>query len=142
MFDPAQFDVAAWGEAVRYLAEVPYDVARPRLYTAHELFSGLELVDPPSSWAAYLDDDGQTGRFADIVRGAWTHYDWIDLTETGCRPGSAVSRMDRSQLLVETYCLHPVAQTEAHVKAMKECGGEDGLVRVPMAALEAILVME
>ena len=48
-------------------------------YTARELFSGIELVDPPPSWAAYLADDGLTGRFADIVRGAWAHYDWTDL---------------------------------------------------------------
>ena len=46
MFDPAQFDVAAWGEAVRYLAEVPYDVARSRLYTAHELFDARNPANP------------------------------------------------------------------------------------------------
>lgn len=46
MFDPAQFDVAAWGEAVRYLAEVPYDVACPRLYTAHELFDARNPANP------------------------------------------------------------------------------------------------
>ena len=48
-------------------------------YTARELFSGIELVDPPPSWAEYLADDGRAGRFADIVRGAWAHYDWTDL---------------------------------------------------------------
>ena len=50
-------------------------------YTARELFSGIELVDPPPSWEAYLTDDGLTGRFANIVRGAWAHYDWTDLVK-------------------------------------------------------------
>jgi len=31
------------------------------------------------------------------------------------------SRMDRAKLQTGTYYLHPVAQTEAHVKAMKDC---------------------
>ena len=48
-------------------------------YTAQELFSGFETVNPPQSWAEYLATDGRTGRFADIVRGAWAHYDWTDL---------------------------------------------------------------
>jgi len=51
-------------------------------YTARELFADIELVDPPSAWEALWTDDGQPGRFADIVRGAWAHYDWTDLTKT------------------------------------------------------------
>ncbi len=35
---------------------------------------------------------------------------------------AAESRMDRAKLQIGTYYLHPVAQTEAHVKAMKDCG--------------------
>ena len=73
--------------AAKFAGNRPKLVARGRAaipaahayYTARELFSGVEIVAPPPSWAEYLRDDGLGGRFADVVRGAWAHYDWTDL---------------------------------------------------------------
>ena len=48
-------------------------------YTARSLFSGLELVNPPPSWAELFEKPALRGRFADIVHGAWQRYDWPDL---------------------------------------------------------------
>ena len=48
-------------------------------YTARDLFSGIELVDPPSGWAALFADDAKRWKFADVVYNAWSLYDWPDL---------------------------------------------------------------
>lgn len=48
-------------------------------YTARELFTSLELVNPPAPWASLFADDAKRWKFADIVYGAWSLYDWTDL---------------------------------------------------------------
>jgi len=50
-------------------------------YTARDLFSGIEVLDAPPSWAKHLSDDSMRGRFSDIVRGAYAVYDWPELLE-------------------------------------------------------------
>ena len=49
------------------------------IYTARELFSGIEVVGAPASWAQYIADDGLRGMFSNVVRGAFAFYDWPDL---------------------------------------------------------------
>ncbi len=70
----------ALGGGVKLVAEgfaaIP---AAHAYYTARELFTGLEFVSPPAGWSALFADDAKRWKFADIVYGAWSLYDWPDL---------------------------------------------------------------
>ena len=48
MFDPEKFDPEKWGDALKHLEDVPYDVSRTRLYTGAELFDAFDPADPES----------------------------------------------------------------------------------------------
>jgi len=50
-------------------------------YTARELFSSVELLEPPPSWRELFEKPALRGRFADIVHGAYALYDWADLVK-------------------------------------------------------------
>ena len=51
--------------------------------------------------------------------------------------GNPASRMDRSKLLIGAYCLQANARTEAHVKAIHDCG-VDFIASVPVSAREML----
>ena len=42
------------------------------------LFSKIETIDAPDSWATLFADDAKPTRFADVVHNAWRFYDWTD----------------------------------------------------------------
>ena len=72
----------ALGGGVKLVAEGAAAIpAAHAYYTARELFTGLELVNAPAPWAALFEDDAKRWKFADIVYGAWSLYDWTDLSE-------------------------------------------------------------
>lgn len=48
MYNPEQFDERQVAEALKHLADVPYDVSRNRLYTGDELFDAFDPNDPGS----------------------------------------------------------------------------------------------
>jgi len=48
-------------------------------FVARELFTEIELVNPPAAWGTLFEQDALRYRFADIVYGAWKLYDWTDL---------------------------------------------------------------
>jgi hypothetical protein len=37
------------------------------------------MVKPTWSWKQMIDDENLYTRFADVVHGAYRHYDWTDL---------------------------------------------------------------
>ena len=47
------------------------------------------------------------------------------------------TRMDDSKLLIGAYCLQPNARTDAHVKAIRECG-VDFIVGIPVSDRDAL----
>ncbi len=68
MLDSTNFDSTVPPGAERYLASVPYDVARRELYTAKDLFDGFDAREPKSRLncldarvARHLDDTGRIG---------------------------------------------------------------------------------
>lgn len=72
----------ALGGNVRLVAEGAAAIpAAHAYYTARELFTSLELVNPPAPWATLFADDAQRWKFADSVYDAWSLYDWTDLTD-------------------------------------------------------------
>ena len=42
-------------------------------------FAALKLVKPTWSWKQMIDDENLYTRFADVIHGAYRHYDWTDL---------------------------------------------------------------
>lgn len=72
---------AGKGGKVRLVAKGRAAVAAAHArFTAPELFSKLELVDPPPAWAELFEKPELPCRFSEIVHGAWRVYDWTDLT--------------------------------------------------------------
>jgi len=70
------------GAKVRLVAKGRAAIAAAHAYfTARELFSALELIDPPPAWKAWFENPALRGRFADIVHGAYGTYDWVDLVK-------------------------------------------------------------
>lgn len=70
----------AYGGKVKLVARGRAAIAAAHAYyTARELFSGFETIDPPASWAEAISRPNLRWRFADIVHGAWRLYDWTDL---------------------------------------------------------------
>ena len=68
------------GGKVRLVAKGRAAVAAAHAgFTAAALFSKVELLNPPVSWAELFEKPTIEGRFADIVHGAWKLYDWADL---------------------------------------------------------------
>jgi len=71
---------AGGGKPVRLVA-----VGRAAIPAAHAfaaergLFSKIETIDAPDSWATLFADDAKLTRFADVVHNAWRFYDWTDL---------------------------------------------------------------
>ena len=43
------------------------------------VFSEIVLEEPPVAWCELFADDAKMCRFADVVHGAWSFYDWTDL---------------------------------------------------------------
>ena len=43
-------------------------------------------------------------------------------TAAVCAAKPAAERMDRSKLLIGAYCLQENAKTDAHIKAIRDCG--------------------
>jgi hypothetical protein len=41
----------------------------------------MKTVKPTWSWRQMIDDENLYTRFADVVHGAYRHYDWTDLLE-------------------------------------------------------------
>ena len=68
------------GRPVRLVA-----VGRAAIPAAHAfaaergLFSRIETIGAPCSWAELFADDAKPCRFADVVHNAWRFYDWTDL---------------------------------------------------------------
>ena len=50
-------------------------------YLRRDLFSAIELENPPPSWTSALEDPSVELRFADLVYGALRVYDWTDLID-------------------------------------------------------------
>ena len=50
-------------------------------YLAPELFDGLEIADPPSSWRTAIDDPSLPLSPQDVLFGAFAAYDWTDLLD-------------------------------------------------------------
>lgn len=72
----------ALGGGVRLVAEGFAAIPAAHAYfTARELFTSIELVNPPAPWAALFADDAKRWKFADIVYNAWSLYDWPDLVK-------------------------------------------------------------
>lgn len=68
MIDTEKFDSTIPPEAGRYIASVPYDVARRELYTAAELFNGFDPHNPDSlkhcldeQVSRHIDETGRIG---------------------------------------------------------------------------------
>ena len=71
---------AGKGGKVRLVAKGRAAIAAAHArYTASELFSELELIEPPVSWAELFEKDEVRWHFADVVHGAWKAYDWVEL---------------------------------------------------------------
>lgn len=54
-------------------------------YLRRDLFSAIELENPPPSWTSALEDPSVELRFADLVYGALRVYDWTDLIDCAMR---------------------------------------------------------
>ena len=67
----AKVEVVASGRAA-----IPAAHAR---FAAPELLAGVRVKDAPLSWKALLADPQAPYRFANVVHGAYRHYDWTDL---------------------------------------------------------------
>ncbi len=65
------FDIEAYGRAC-----IPAAHAR---FVGEGRFAQLKLVKPTWSWKQMIDDENLYTRFADVVHGAYRHYDWTDL---------------------------------------------------------------
>jgi hypothetical protein len=65
------FDLESYGRAC-----IP--AAHARFLGAGRV-AGLKMVKPTWSWRRMIDDENLYTRFADVVHGAYRHYDWTDL---------------------------------------------------------------
>ena len=65
------FELEAYGRA-----SIPAAHAR---FLGEGRFAALKLVKPTWSWKQMIDDENLFTRFADVVHGAYRHYDWVDL---------------------------------------------------------------
>ena len=65
------FTIEAYGRAC-----IPAAHAR---FVGEGRFAGLKMVKPTWSWKQMIDDENLYTRFADVVHGAYRHYDWTDL---------------------------------------------------------------
>ena len=76
----AAFELEAYGRA-----SIPAAHAR---FLGEGRFATLALKKPTWSWKRMIDDENLFTRFADVVHGAYRHYDWTDLlvipNATGC----------------------------------------------------------
>ena len=71
------FDLEAYGRA-----SIPAAHAR---FLGEGRFAALTLKNPTWSWKQMIDNENLFTRFADVVHGAYRHYDWTDLmTQTEC----------------------------------------------------------
>ena len=66
-----------------------YDLIRKEArFLGEGRFASLTLRKPTWSWKQMIDDENLFTRFADVVHGAYRHYDWTDLLviphATGC----------------------------------------------------------
>ena len=67
------FDIEAYGRAC-----IPAAHAR---FVGEGRFAGMKMVKPTWSWKQMIDDENLYTRFADVVHGAYRHYDWTDLVK-------------------------------------------------------------
>ncbi len=67
------FDIEAYGRAA-----IPAAHAR---FVGEGRFAKMTAVKPTWSWKRMIDDENLFTRFADVVHGAYRHYDWTDLME-------------------------------------------------------------
>ena len=67
------FDIEARGRAA-----IPAAHAR---FVGEGRIADVKLIKPTWSWKQMIDDENLYTRFADVVHGAYRHYDWIDLLE-------------------------------------------------------------
>ena len=65
------FDIEAYGRAC-----IPAAHAR---FVGDGRFAEMKMVKPTWSWKQMIDDENLFTRFADVVHGAYRHYDWTDL---------------------------------------------------------------
>lgn len=67
------FDIEAYGRAC-----IPAAHAR---FVGDGRFAEMKMVKPTWSWKQMIDDENLYTRFADVVHGAYRHYDWTDLVK-------------------------------------------------------------
>ncbi len=67
------FDIEAYGRAA-----IP---AAHAFFVGEGRFATMKTVKPTWSWKRMIDDENLFTRFADVVHGAYRHYDWTDLME-------------------------------------------------------------
>ena len=67
------FDIEAYGRAC-----IPAAHAR---FVGEGRFAEMKMVKPTWSWKQMIDDENLYTRFADVIHGAYRHYDWTDLVK-------------------------------------------------------------